>query len=56
MTQENEMLDIPGSEVIKKIMLNSTEHKFQLLIKNAKNDEFSCFQTLRCFIYHAYNC
>ena len=28
--------------------------KFQLLIKT-ENEDFSCFQTLRCGIYHA-NC
>ena len=39
-------------------MLNSTEHKIQLLIKIKipTNKEVSCFKSLRCCIYHAYNC
>ena len=41
-------------------MLNSIEHKFQLLIKTKipKNKEVSCFKSLRNCIYHAnnYNC
>ena len=39
-------------------MLNSPEHKFQLLIK-AKlptNKEVSCLKFLRCCLYHADKC
>ena len=50
-------------EVIKLFfMLNSTEHEIStahkklIKTKMLKNNEFSCFQTLRCFIYHAYKC
>ena len=40
------------------IRLFSCSTKFQLLIKTKmlKNQNFSCFQTLRCFIYHANKC
>ena len=39
-------------------MLNSTGHEISTAQKNktAKNKDFSCFQTLRCFIYHADKC
>ena len=37
-------------------MLNSTEPKFQLLIKTKilTNKEVSCFKSLKCCIYHAF--
>ena len=36
-------------------MLNSNEHDISLLIRTKilKNEDFSCFQTIRYCIYHA---
>ena len=47
-----------GSEVIKFFMFNSSEHEIQLHIKSKmlKNKDVSCFQSLRCCIYHANKC
>ena len=47
-----------GPEVIKLFMLNSTEQEIKLLIKTniPKNEEVSCFKSLRCGIYHANEC
>ena len=48
----------PGSEVIKLFSCSTQANmKFQLFIKTKmlKNTAFSCFQTLRCCIYHANN-
>ena len=37
-------------------VLNPTEHGIQMLIKSKmlKNKDLSCFQMLRCCIYHAH--
>ena len=47
----------PGREFIKNVHAQLLS-KFQLLIKTkmVKNKDFSCFQTLRCCIYHANKC
>ena len=41
-------------------MLNSDEHEISTVHKNKmlrnKDTFFSCFQTLKCCIYHAYEC
>ena len=34
-------------------MLNSIEHEISNDDTNYSAEKFSCFQTLRCFIYHA---
>ena len=47
-----------GLKVVKKIMLSSTEHEIPSAYKNImlKNNDFSCFQTLRWCIYHVNKC
>ena len=47
----------PGTQVIKLFLCsNQLSMEFQMLIKSKmlKNEDFSCFKSFRCCIYHAH--
>ena len=52
-TVETDAIDIKVQS-----LLNSTEHEISTAhqTKMLNNNKFSCFEILRCFIYHAHKC
>ena len=55
----NQIRFYPGPKILNFFScLTQLRMKFQMLIKlkMVKNKDFSCFQTLRCCIYHANKC